>query len=252
MTRWKAGGIHFTISVVIATALIASMLALWYPPPYFSVMGGATLILLIVGCDVVLGPLMTTVIYRKDKKGLVLDLAIIAFLQTAALTYGLYMMFEARPVFTVFAVDRFEVVAANQIRREELARAKVPAFATLPLTGPLIVGAVLPTDPKEQFAVAMGAMSGGEDIKNLPRLYVAYDSIAASAAGRARPLKELVMRPDVRTEIQEKLHNQGSLEHYGYLPLVGRFRSISVIVDNRTGQIRAMIDAPPALNGAAS
>src|SRR6266498_743017 len=123
MSRWKAAGMHFGLSAAIAAALLMLMLALWYPPPYFTLMGGATLVLLIAGCDVVLGPLITLIVFRSGKKGLALDLTMIGIVQSLALTYGIYTMFEARPAFTVFAVDRFEVVAANDIRREELALA---------------------------------------------------------------------------------------------------------------------------------
>ena len=56
-------------------------------------------------------------------------------------------MFKARPVFNVFVVDRFEVIAANAIDEESLEKAK-PPFNTLSLTGPKIAGAREPTDPK--------------------------------------------------------------------------------------------------------
>src|SRR5919201_4579714 len=98
MSRWKAASIHFTLSVAIATILLGLMLALWYPPPYFALMGGLMLVVLIAGCDVTLGPLITLIIFKTGKKGLKLDLAMIGCVQAAALVYGLYMMFEARPV----------------------------------------------------------------------------------------------------------------------------------------------------------
>ena len=120
------------------------MYAVWYPPPYFALMGGAMLILLIVGCDVAIGPLITLIIFRVGKKGLKVDLAIVALLQVTALAYGAYVMFEARPVFTVYAVDRFEVVSANEINAEALAQAAAPEFASLPVAGPKVVGAAMP------------------------------------------------------------------------------------------------------------
>src|SRR5512143_2669786 len=188
MSRWKASGLHFGISVAIAVALLSLMLALWYPPPYFALMGGAMLVFLIAGCDVVLGPLITLIIFRSGKKGLALDLAIIGLVQATALAYGLYTMFEARPAFTVFAIDRFEIVAANDIDPEELAKATRPEFRSLSWTGPRLVGATLSTDPDERMRMTMAAMAGGQDIKGYPRLYIDYDAVAPDAARRAKPL----------------------------------------------------------------
>ena len=52
ISRFKAAGIHLGISAAVALGSLVTMLVLWYPPPYFKVMGGNELILLIVGVDV--------------------------------------------------------------------------------------------------------------------------------------------------------------------------------------------------------
>ena len=150
MSRWKASAIHVCISAAIAALMVGIMWMLWYPPPYFDAMGGGMLIALIVGCDVTIGPLITLIIFKSGKKGLNTDLAIIGCVQLAALAYGTYTIFIARPVFTVFAVDRFEVVAANGIKSEDLAKATSPAFSSLSFTGPRVVAARLPSDPQER------------------------------------------------------------------------------------------------------
>jgi hypothetical protein len=247
MSRWKAAAIHFGLSAAIATVLLAAMLFLWYPPPYFTLMGGFTLVVLIAGCDVVLGPSMTIVVFKAGKKSLVFDLAVIAFLQMSALTYGLYTMFEARPVFTVFAVDRFEVTAANEIRGDELKRASRPEFASLPLTGPRVVGALPPTDPNEKLQLALASMTGGADIKSLPHLYTPYRALAASAAKRAKPITELERNhPEARDALVAKLGDKASnVEAVGFVPIVGRFRSMAAIVDRKSGELEAVIDANP-------
>jgi len=246
MSRWKAAGMHFGLSVAIATALLLLMLALWYPPPYFALMGGATLVLLIAGCDVVLGPLITLIIFKSGKKGLRFDLTMIGLVQSLALGYGVYTMFEARPAFTVFAVDRFEIVAANDIRPEELARAR-PEFSALPLTGPRVVGAVPPADSREQMEIAAGALAGGEDIKNLPRLYVSYESVAKNAAERAMPLAALQKKiaHSAKPVVEEVTKLSVDQSRLGYLPLVGRFKNMSAIVDKQSGKIQTIVDAPP-------
>jgi hypothetical protein len=247
MSRWKASGIHLGISATIAAIVVAVMLKLWYPPPYFDAMGGSTLIALIVGCDVVLGPLITLIIFKSGKKSLKMDLAIIGCIQLAALAYGSYTIFVARPVFTIFVIDRFEVVAANEIERADLAKATDPAFSTLSLSGPRVVGARLPEDMQDRSRVTMEALAGGADIKNLPRLYVPYETVAQEAGRRAKPVSQLVAQnPSVRARVDELLKSRGVREeNVGFLPMTARNRSMSVIVEKPSGHIRDIIDTQP-------
>ena len=132
LNRWKASALHLGLSAAIGLSVIALMLAVWYPQPYFAAMGGDTLILILIGVDVVIGPVITLIVFDPKKKSLKFDLAVIALLQLAALAYGCHVMFEARPVYNVFVVDRFEVVAANQVDDESLAKVTAPEFRTLP------------------------------------------------------------------------------------------------------------------------
>jgi hypothetical protein len=60
-----------------------------------------------------LGPLITLIIFDTKKPRLKYDLATIAVLQVAALAYGSYIMFEARPVYTVFVGNQFQTVPAT-------------------------------------------------------------------------------------------------------------------------------------------
>ena len=136
MSRWQAAGIHLGISAIVAALVMGVLFLVWYPSTYFAAMGGEQLVYLLVGCDVVLGPLITLIIYKAGKKGLKFDLAFIGMLQAAALTYGVTVAAAARPVYTAFVVDRFEVAAANEIDPDELTKVTNPEYKTLPWTGP--------------------------------------------------------------------------------------------------------------------
>ena len=162
------------------------MIVVWYPPPYFDAMGGETLLRLLIGVDVVLGPLITLIVFDPAKPRLKYDLATIAILQLTALIYGGYVMFEARPVYNVFVKDRFETVAANDVDEASRARAK-DEYRDLPLTGPRVVAAEPPADRDEKFKVATAAMAGGPDVAQLPHLYTPYDAAASDVARAARP-----------------------------------------------------------------
>ena len=244
-SRWTAAGIHLGLSAAIATIVVLAMYRLWYPPPYFDLMGGAMLVVLIVGCDVVVGPLITLIIFKSGKKGLTFDLATIAFMQTMALTYGLYTMFEARPVFAVFAVDRFDVVSASDIDKDKLAQARVPEFASFPLTGPKMVGGRMPTDAKEQEDLLFGRLGG--DVSTLPRFYVPYDAIAGEVARRAKPIDALLDKNKARRDKIDAVLHKTALPptQLGYVPIAGHFADMAVVVDKASGRVIDIVDANP-------
>ena len=117
LNRWQAAGSHLALSAIIGATVLAAMIFVWYPPPYFEAAGGNDLVLLMLGVDVALGPLLTLAVFnpRKGMGKLRFDLAVIAFFQLAALAYGVHVMFIARPSYLVFAVDRFDLVMANTL-----------------------------------------------------------------------------------------------------------------------------------------
>ena len=246
LNRWKASAIHLGMSAVIAVAVVVLMLALWYPQHYFAAMGGATLVMLLIGVDVVIGPLITLIIFDPGKKSLRFDLAVVALLQLAALVYGCSVMFAARPVYNVFVVDRFEVVAANAVDEESREKAN-PQFRTLSLTGPEVAGALQPTDQKRQADIVMSAANGGNDLANLPDLFVPYDDVKAQAARKAKPLAELAKRqPHAAPVIKSFAAGSGRSEDaVGFLPMKARNKDMSVVVDRKTGDIVGIVPVNP-------
>ena len=239
LTRWQAAGSHLGISALIGTIVLAAMILVWYAPPYFEAAGGNDLVLLMVGIDVALGPLLTLAVFnpRKGMGKLRLDLAIIGFLQIAALAYGVYVMFIARPSYLVYAVDRFDLVMANTLPDNELAKAS-PPYDRRPLGKPPTVGARVPEDPKlkeESLFLALG----GVDLTMQPRFYEPYEKIAKDAAKRAHPIKKLrELNPADNARIDKAIRDAGRDEGgLAYLGAAAPNRDFAVIVDQSSGAI---------------
>ena len=102
--RLRASAIHLAISLSVATLAALVVVGWWYPYPYRELSGGRELFALVVVVDVVLGPLITLVIFNvaKTRRHLMMDFTVIGLLQVAALAYGLWTVFVARPVHLVF------------------------------------------------------------------------------------------------------------------------------------------------------
>jgi hypothetical protein len=246
LNRWKASGLHLALSAAIGAAVVALMLVVWYPHHYFAAMGGDLLIILLIGVDVVIGPLITLIVFDPKKKNLRFDLAVIALLQLGALAYGCSVMFAARPVYNVFVSDRFEVIAANGI--DEASREKAaPEYRSLSMTGPKIVGAREPSDPKRMSEIVMSAVGGGADLANLPDLYVPYDQVRQDAARAAKPLADLVKRqPQEAGTIRSLVASSGRAEDgIGFVPMKARNQDMAVVLDKKTGDIVGVVPVNP-------
>lgn len=240
LTRWQAAPIHLGISALIAALVVCAMLLLWYPQPYFRASGGQTLLLLLIGVDVVVGPLLTLIVFDPRKKNLRLDLAVIAVLQLAALAYGTWIMFNARPVYVAFTGDRFELVEANAIDASDQAKAG-PGFRTLPLAGPQVVGTRLPVDAEERDRMGLAAMVGGLGL--FPQHYVPYADVARAALARAQPLAKLRARhPERAGEIDAWVAASGKPEaSLRFVPLQARHGDMSVVIDARSGEVQGVL-----------
>ncbi|MBK8740597.1 MAG: hypothetical protein IPM02_14190 [Betaproteobacteria bacterium] len=245
MSRWQASGIHLGISAIVAAIVLGVLYLVWYPSSYFTAMGGEKLVYLLAGVDVALGPLITLIIFRTGKKGLVFDLAVIACLQGAALTYGVAVAAGARPVYTVFVVDRFEVVSANDLDPDEMAKIDRAEFKSLSWTGPRVVGVSRPADPDEQFRIIMSS-SQGKDLQHFPQHFVPYADVSAEAGRRAQPLETLRRFNKERTgEIDAFVRQNGVREQdVGFLPLRAK-RGERAAVVKRNGDIVGTLNLSP-------
>jgi hypothetical protein len=234
MSRWKASGLHFLLSVAVAAAVLTFMLLVWYPRPLFEAAGGDRLIFILVAVDVTLGPLITLIIFKAGKKGLKFDLAVIALLQVAALAYGMHTVYLARPVYLVFTKDRFDLVSAKDLDPEDLAKANRTEFGVLPLGRPRYIAAVSPSDPQARAKLLDAALQG-KDLQMHPQNYVPYEDEIGNALKRAQPLERLLNRHS-GGEVQRHLSAAGRTEEsVRFLPLRGKQADGAVLLDARTG-----------------
>lgn len=248
MSRWKASAIHLAISAIIAAAVLALMLLVWYPYPIFAAVGGQQVLLILLGVDMILGPLITLLIFnaKKSRKALTFDLSVIAMLQISALVFGMNVVFQARPVYVVFSKDSFDLVTAHMLSKVDLAKAKYPDYKSLPLTGPVYVYSEMPTDIKEKNEVVLSTFSG-KDLPQFPQHYKPYAEHMAAAGSAAKPLAELrKLNPECAAEIDEAVHASGRIEaDVGFLPLRAKYRDLAVLVGKSDGKVITMLKMRP-------
>lgn len=244
MSRWKAAGIHLSINAVIALLAAGLIYGIWYPHPYSQAAGAGTLVLLLLGVDLVLGPLLTLVVFKAGKKGLRFDLAAIAILQVCAFVYGLHVVAAARPAFIVGVIDRFSLVIANDIDSADLAKATDPAFRYMPWTGPRLIGAQMPKDWQSRNEVLFSG-AAGKDIDELPRYYVPYAQVAQALLSHANSLDDTKRKHPETTHLIDdwlRKHPNHNASNVVTLPLAAHKQSLTMLVDRKTG---AVLDGLP-------
>ena len=111
--RYQAFAVHMAISLVIFFILLVCITQYWYPGILFDTGNGWKAIGMIVGIDLVLGPLLTLIVFNHNKSSLKFDLAIIALVQTAALVYGAWTIHQTRPVALAFVNNHFITIFAE-------------------------------------------------------------------------------------------------------------------------------------------
>lgn len=241
--RLQASGIHLAISLLIAGLAALLVFGLWYPYPYRDTSGGRELFLIVVTVDVILGPLITLAVFnlRKPRSELVRDLAIVGLIQLAALGYGLWTVFAARPVHLVFEYDRFRIVHAVDVP-EELMDRKAENVEALPVSGPTVLALRPFRDVNEEGAATLAALQG-LSLSARPDLWQPYAQATQRVLYAARPVSELRQRFVTRTgEIDAAVAatNQAP-ETLVYLPMVARKSFWTVLLDARTAEVRGFL-----------
>jgi hypothetical protein len=231
MNRWKAAGVHLLISIALAMSMGALIYFVWFPSPYFVAAGASRLILLLMGVDVCIGPLLTLLVVNRHKprKLLRLDLTIIGVLQAIAFGYGLYVIVDARPVFVVAEVDRLVLVSAQGLADADLAKGDRPEFRRRSLTGPMLVGALPPTG-KSAGDFALQAMETGKDIDRLPQYYLPYDQVIDAVMKHAKPLSSLGNATESQRAYLSRLQAALPSQQLEVLPLQRGDNSYSAIM----------------------
>jgi hypothetical protein len=245
MTRLRAALIHFSISLLVVGSVFLVIYLAWFPPPLFEGAGGQDLFLVLALVDVTVGPLLTFLVFKPGKWGLKFDLTVIAIMQVAALAYGVHVVYEARPVWLVYVKGRFDLIRANQVVATEVKKAK-PEYQEFSLTGPKVVGALVPKDPVEQFRIAMTALAG-MDVSSYPQFYVPYGDLGPAVLEKARPIADLrKLNPDGGGRIDAAIAASGRKEsELAFVPLRAGKRDLTVLVDAKTAAFIGLVGVKP-------
>ncbi len=239
--RFKAFLWHLTGSAVIALLVLLLVFRLWYPAPLHEAVGVTDIFLLVLLVDLILGPLLTLLVYKVGKKTLAFDLAVIAILQLTALGYGLWAVADGRPAWIVFNADRFDLVQVVDIDTRKLDAA--PAEYRQPAwLGPRWVAAVRPADAAENNELTLEALFSGVDLPQRPNLYQSLASQSEALQHRMQPLAELT-KFNTSEQVDTVLQQWPSAD--AWIPLMARAKPMVVLLSKETAEVVAVVNLNP-------
>ena len=250
--RLTAFAWHLSASLGALTLVLGSLYLGWYRWPGWYLTGALSVVPILIMVDAALGPLITLLIAnpRKPRRELLRDIAIIVTVQLAALAYGSFTLWNGRPLYYTFSEDRLQLVQASDLDPHEiaLARHSNPDFAPHWYSLPRWVWAPLPGNASERAAIVSAAISGSDDVIQMPRYFKAW---ALGLPALRQQLKSVEAQND-RRFYQRRPRLKQQLQESGFSPdqpvtliMTGRGSPLLAVFDASTLDIRALLRVEP-------
>ena len=215
---------HALVSLLVAGLSALFVFGLLYPPPTSAMLGVGSIFLLLLGVDVVCGPLLTLLLANpaKPRRERWLDFSLVGLVQLAALLYGLHSVWVARPVVLAFETDRLVIATANEVQTETLPQAPA-GLQALPWWGGLQVS-TRSAKSSEEFLASVNLGLSGISPAMRPDWWVPWADGRAGIDQRAKPVTELLARrPQDAATLQAAIAATGlPTQQLRYLPLTSR------------------------------
>lgn len=230
----KAFSVHLAASAFIASIAWSVVAIFWYPTPLMESIGVTRILLIMLACDVIIGPLLTLLVFAPNKPSLKFDLGVIVILQVSALIYGIWTVAIARPAWIVFSNDHFFVTQAHDliIKPEE----KVEGiYQNAPWLGPKYV-VVLLGDTASQIEASVDAVLSGIHVSQRPALYHPISSGIEPLKKAMKPLSSLSGDAAQLALIADQ-HPDAKC----WIPAVARLKNLAVIVNCSTASPVGMV-----------
>jgi len=131
VARLKAFLIHFAFSALFISIFVLFVLFIWYPSPYDYFYSPWNIIKIVLGVDLVIGPLLTLIVYdvRKKLSELKRDVSIVILFQLVAFVWGVHVSYASRPIVLIFFDDTFYMFSRDELDVSAFARKELePQF----------------------------------------------------------------------------------------------------------------------------
>jgi hypothetical protein len=247
--RLKALGLHLLASSTALTLILGSLYFGWYRWPGWYLADVAHVVIVMVGVDVVLGPMLTFIVARstKPRRELARDIAMIVTVQLVALIYGAVSLWSGRPLYFAFSETVLQMVQAYDIDADEraLGRQKNPELAPHWYSLPRWIWAPLPKDQDERAKIVSSAVGGGDDVISMPRYFKPWEQGLTELQAKLKKVDDVAYfsKPD-KTQLKVRMRAAGlATDQLDTMVLTGRGYPLLAVFDRNTVKITAIFKA---------
>lgn len=227
--RLLASGIHLGLSALIFLVALYLILVHWYPGFHFNVDGGWQGVRIMVAVDLVLGPLLTLIIFNpfKVRKLIVFDLSCIAVIQLGALIWGFYAIHSQHPVSVNYSDGEFYSMTAAPMHIEEYPLSLLDELSD---RDPALIYVAPPAGEDEEARAAMMEVMGSVAVHEDPFFFRAFAPRWSEIKARALGAEARVRSdPQFAERLHEFLADRGGRpEDYFFFPYTGRYGTCTV------------------------
>lgn len=237
--KLKATGIHLALSGAIFLIALYLIVFLWYPGFLFTSDGGWQGVRIMACVDLVLGPLLTLIIYNplKTRRAILFDFTFIGVVQLGALLWGFYAVHEERPVALVHWENTFYPITVKSLRAQGTGLDELDRFGG---GNPRLVYAKPPEEAEARTQLFLNAFAGGlaeyEQVQLFQKLEP-YMSVVATSQTKIELLtKRSPAIAAALDDLRKKAGGGEASKDWVYVPFTGKFDT-RVLVLNPQGQL---------------
>lgn len=181
---------HCLFSILLLAIALYLVFMVWYPSPLAQAVGVGNMYVLMLIIDLILGPILTFIVYKLDKKRMLFDMVVIVLVQLIAYVGGLFVLHQGKPAWLVFVKDDIELVSPINIQerfRQDLKdQFKVPFYSQ-----PMWITADYGSDSKKRQQLIDDEMFEGISIVGRPETYQKLETKSEEILTQLKPITEL-------------------------------------------------------------
>lgn len=242
VSRWHAFLVHLGISFAIFLILAYLIVFKWYPAPFFLADGGWQGIRVLASVALVIGPLLTLIVFKQGKRGLKFDLIVIGLMQAGAIVWGTWTVYHQRPIAMVYTLNYLTPVTIAQVRNAGLDPAKLSNFGDKP---PVPIYSNIPIDIEGQKEYLIRSLSSRIPLYLFIELYSKFDSrsLAIVKQQSTQLYTWLESQQDGRLLLDEfYMFHPELVDRYLFIPLHSRYKRSVIVLDAHSLQYIGALD----------
>jgi len=245
MTRTKIALRNLYISQAIIIVFLVFAYLVWFPHSFSELGGFYKTAWMLVFVDLILGPLLVLIVYKKDKKYLAFDINVLLAIQLGAFVFGAYSLYLKHPAYAVFTGDRFTLTNVSRVYPQQSwdEQLKTSFFSS-----PRLVVAKAPDDVKERNALLFDVLlKGAPDIDERPEYYEPFETHSEAILAKDINPDTLFFNKERQTKLKTFIVQYGGTrENYAFFPLRGNNQKDVVwVLDRENAKPVGIIDIDP-------